>query len=316
MRGRLLALCLVAACRGGSTAPSDGKRDAPMLGPQGDAAVTYGSTFSFAVIGDTRPPNEDDVSGYPTGVITGIWHDVETFSPHPDFAVSTGDYVFANPNPQGTMTSTVDAQLDLYLGARAQFTNAVFAAMGNHECTGATASNCGPGNQFGLTPNYSEFMKRMLAPYGITKPYYAYEFAAGDGSWTAKLVVIAANAWDNGQSTWLDEELGHPTTYTFIVRHEGTTADTAPGVTPSEAIIAAHPFTLKIVGHTHTYAHDTKDHELICGNGGAPLTSGANYGYAILTRQPSGAIQVTEYDYSTNRAVDMWSVNPDGSPAS
>lgn len=55
---------------------------------------------------------------------------------------------------------------------------------------------------------------------------------------------------------------------------------------------------------------------MICGNGGAPLTSGANDGYAIVTRVPSGAIQVTEYDYSTNRATDSWSVNPDGSPAS
>jgi hypothetical protein len=316
MRGRLLALCLIAACGGHSSVPSDGKHDDAMPGPQPDAATVFGATFSFAVVGDTRPPNEDDVTGYPTGVITGIWHDVQAFSPHPDFAVSTGDYVFANPNPPNGMMPTVDAQLDLYLGARAQYTNAVFAAMGNHECTGATASNCGAGNHDGITPNYAEFLTRMLGPYGITKPYYAYEFAASDGSWTAKLVVTAANAWTDAQGTWLDQELAKPTTYTFVVRHEDASADTAPGVTPSESIIAAHPLTLKIVGHTHTYRHDATNHELICGNGGAPLTSGANYGYAILTRLPTGAIQVTEYDYSTNQSVDSWSVNPDGSPAS
>ena len=314
MRARLLALCLVAACGGGSSTPHDAGPGDAKLGPQPDAATVYGTTFTFAVVGDTRPPNEDDLAGYPTGVITGIWHDVEKYSPHPDFAVSTGDYMFANATATGS-ASTVDAQLDRYIGARAQFTNAVFAAMGNHECTGATASNCGPGAQNGLTPNYSEFLKRLLGPYGITKPYYEYDFAAGDGSWTAKIVVIAANAWSDAQATWLDQALAKPTTYTFVVRHESQSANTAPGVTPSETIIAAHPLTLKIVGHTHTYYHDARNHELVSGNGGAPLTSSANYGYAIVTRLASGAIQVTEYDYSTNQSVDTWSVNADGSPA-
>ena len=40
------------------------------------------------------------------------------------------------------------------------------------------------------------------------------------GSWTAKLVFIAANAWDGTQQFWLDNVLGEPTTYTFCVRHE------------------------------------------------------------------------------------------------
>ena len=285
-----------------------------LLGPQPDAARTLDTSFSFAVVGDTRPANEDDVAGYPTAVITQIWHDVATFSPAPDFAVSTGDYMFASPSKTGS-ACTVDRQLDLYAGARAQFARAVFAAMGNHECTAATSSNCGSGNADGLTANYNGFMQRMLAPYGITQPYYAYSFSAADGSWTAKLVVVAANAWNDAQSRWLDQELATPTTYTFVVRHELATSTPAPGVTPSEAIMAAHQVTLTIVGHAHTYRHDVQHRELIAGNGGAPLTTGANYGYAIVARQASGAIRVTEYDYNTNQPVDSWAVNADGSPA-
>ena len=35
------------------------------------------------------------------------------------------------------------SMLDLYLAARQPYPNVQFPAMGNHECTGATASNCG-----------------------------------------------------------------------------------------------------------------------------------------------------------------------------
>jgi hypothetical protein len=303
---------VIAACGGGSSGTGDdaGIHDAP--GPQPDAATAFGPTFRFAVVGDTRPANEDDVNGYPTAVITGIWSRVEAVTPHPDFAISTGDYMFASPS---LMPPTVDKQLDFYLHARGQYTNAVFAAMGNHECTGATASNCGPASASGITVNYAEFMKRMLNPLGIMTPYYAYAIHASDNSWTAKLVFVAANSWNTAQSTWLDQELAMPTTYTFVIRHESTQTTDAPGVTPSEAIIANYPLTLRIVGHTHTYSHSAASQELIVGNGGAPPSGGMNYGYVIVERLASGDIQVTEYDYSTNSMQDQFRLHADGSSA-
>jgi hypothetical protein len=281
---------------------------------EGDATTTLGPNFRFAVVGDTRPNNEDDLPGYPTAVITKIWADVQAVVPHPDFALSTGDYLFASPYRDAT-TSTVDKQLDLYLGARAKFDKAVYPALGNHECTGATASNCGQGSTAGITPNYAAFMKRFVNPRGFTLPYYSVTFNATDGSWSAKLVVIAANAWNATQAAWLDQALTPATTYTFVMRHESASANTAPGVTPSEPIIAAHPLTLKIVGHSHTYQHVTSDHEVIVGNGGAPLSTGANYGYAIIERLASGVIQFTEYDYMTNAVFAQWRINADGSAA-
>jgi len=173
--------------------------------------------------------------------------------------------------------------------------------MGNHECTGYTASNCISGSSdLANNNNYSNFVSKLLGPINQTKPYYAIDINATDGSWTAKLVFIAANAWDSTQSSWLDTTLGHKTTYTFIMRHEPTEANTAPGVTPSDSIIAKHPYTLLIVGHTHTYEHPSRQ-QVVIGNGGAPLTGSKNYGYGVVSQQPDGTITVDMIDYSTQQ---------------
>src|SRR6185437_13466465 len=133
MDGRWLALVvLAAACgSGGSSSssadapPGSGMIDArsssgaPDSRPGGaiDAALPPGSAgdLRFAIVGDTRPPNEDDTANYPTAIITKIWQDVA--GAQPMFAISTGDYMFAS-----TSGSQASAQLDLYLGARAKYT--------------------------------------------------------------------------------------------------------------------------------------------------------------------------------------------------
>ncbi len=313
----MLAVVVLCAC-GGSADTGDASvvyEDAPSIAPpEPDASTTLANTFRFAIVGDTRPANEDDVAAYPTAVITKIWDDVQALSPPADFAVSTGDYQFSNPFAHGT-ASTVTRQFDLYLAARSHFTKAVYAALGNHECTGATASNCGPGKVNGVTPNYTQFMTRMVNPQGFTQPYFTVSFQAADRNWTSKIVVIAANAWDSTQSAWLDAQLAMPTTYTFVIRHEDRSATSAPGVTPSETIIGKHPFTLKIVGHTHTYRHYATENEVVCGNGGAPLTSGMNYGFAVVERLASGELQLTEYDYQTKAVIDQFRIHADGTAA-
>ena len=57
------------------------------IGPTGGTV----SRLYFAVVGDTRPANVDDTSGYPTTVITKIFQDMQGMSPPPTFGVSTGD---------------------------------------------------------------------------------------------------------------------------------------------------------------------------------------------------------------------------------
>jgi hypothetical protein len=276
------------------------------VGPTGGTV----SRLYFAVVGDTRPANVDDTSGYPTSIITKIFQDMQGMSPQPSFGVSTGDYMFVTPG-----SGNAAPQLDLYMGARAGFSNVMFPAMGNHECTGYTASNCGSGNSDGVTENYTAFLGQMLQPIGQTSPYYVININGTGGAWTAKFVFVAANAWTSAQSSWLETTLAVPTTYTFLLRHESASANTAPGVSPAEAIMAKYPYTLSIVGHTHTYQKSgTK--EVIFGNGGAPLSSG-NYGFGLVQQLANNDIQVDMIDYSTLQPDTSFefAVNPDGSAA-
>lgn len=310
---RLYPIVLVAAC-GSSSAPSAPKDaykipDAPDhlgAGPGGGLL----DDFRFAVVGDTRPANLDDTAGYPTDIVRAIWTDVENESPRPAFAVTTGDYMFAS-----TSGVEVDPQLDLYLGARAAYTGIVYPTMGNHECTGYTQSNCGPGSVDGATPNYTKYFARMVEPLGEKAVYFVERFAATDGSWSAKFAFVAANAWNPTQEAWLEAVLSEPTTYTFVVRHEPHYSESAPGVDPSAAIMARHPLTLLLTGHTHSYEHVPSYREIIVGNGGAPLSAGVNYGYVILARQPDGTIAETEYDYQSHAIVDHFVIQADGTPA-
>ncbi|MGH7282096.1 MAG: metallophosphoesterase, partial [Polyangiaceae bacterium] len=296
---------------GGSTGTTNCSFDAGTTPITGTIGVSGGtaSRLYFGIVGDTRPANIDGTSGYPTTIINKIYADIAGLSPQPLFVVTTGDYMFAAPGH-----GTAGPQMDLYLTAQKQFKGTAFAAMGNHECTGATNSNCATST----TENFNVFMSQMLAPLGVTKPYYAVTINATDNSWTSKLVFIAANAWDSTQSSWLDTTLGQATTYTFILRHEPTEANTAPGVTPSDAIIRKHPYTLLITGHTHNYSHNTSNpREIVVGIGGAPLTGTSNYGFGLAQQRSDGTIQVYVLDYQSLNFDPSFrfAVHPDGSSA-
>ena len=276
-------------------------------------------------MGDTRPPTEDDVAGYPTAVITQIWKDVENASPRPAFAITTGDYMFAGPtHTPGTQVQ----QLNLYLTARNQFTGTVYPAMGNHECDGATQDNCydctaSACNYVGgtciggvcQTPNFTNFVSKMLTPIGETLPYYTVNMKSATGvspAWTAKFVFVACNNWSATQATWLNNQLAAATTYTFVVRHEGTIVTNAPclsgtGNMNADTILAGHPYTLLIVGHTHTYAYYSSEKQVVVGNGGAPLAGSVDYGY-VIARQQGTSIVFTSYDYASNAVVQTFTV--------
>jgi hypothetical protein len=277
------------------------------VGPNGGTL----SRLLFAVVGDTRPPVINDTKAYPTGVATAIYKQIEAATPRPAFAVSTGDYLFSSANG-----SAGAPQLDLYVAARSHYSGVLFPAMGNHECTGATSSNCGPGTADGVTANYQAFVSKLLAPIGKTSPNYSVEIAAPDASWTSKLVFVAGNAWSAADSAWLEATLSKPTTYTFIVRHEPKEASQAPGCRDSEPIMARHPYTLAIVGHTHLYAR-TGPRQVTIGNGGAPLVGGGDYGFALVQQRADGAIQVDMIDYATGLADESFrfALRPDGSAA-
>ncbi len=290
---------------------ASGSASAGGVGVDASARWFHVSTLSFAVVGDTRPATVDDTGGYPLAIITKIFEDIQSLRPAPPFGVSTGDYMFASPGG-----GQAAAQLALYLHARAAFSGTMFPAMGNHECTGATASNCGSGNADGITDNYAQFLAKMVQPLGQPRPYYSFDVDASTGAWTAKFVIVAANAWDDVQARWLEATLARATTYTFIVRHEPASATAAPGVTPAERIQSQHPYTLSIVGHSHT-VEKTGPREVVIGNGGAPLTSSrANYGFGLVQQRADGNVQVDVLDYETMKPDTSFSfaVTPDGAP--
>ncbi len=303
------ASCGSSASSGASSSSSSGSGGAGGGGPSG-IGPTGGKLdkLTFAIVGDTRPPVENDLAGYPTAIITKIWQDVA--SQGVALAVSTGDYMFAKPYGNNQSAQ----QLDLYLKARANFVNQVFPALGNHECTGGVTSNCGTGNVDGLTNNYVDFLNKMLKGISST-PYYSIEIDDKNGKWTSKFVFIAANAWDSNQASWLDATLAKSTTYTFVIRHEATVANQAPGVTPSDAIVAKHPYTVMICGHTHTFEWKPYNRQLVVGNGGAPLTGAVNYGYVIAAQRPDGAMEFHEYDYATNALNYSFALHADGTPS-
>jgi hypothetical protein len=77
-----------------------------------------------------------------------------------------------------------------------------------------------------------------------------------------------------------------------------------------------HPYTLAIVGHTHSYER-SGPREVIIGNGGAPLSGGVDYGFGMISQQGDGSIAVDVIDYTTGLADSTFhfALNPDGSPA-
>jgi hypothetical protein len=296
------------------------------------APVTL-TTLSFGVTGDTRP-SQSQTTGYSSalqGVIGAIYTGLQ--GQGVPFVVGTGDYAYSS-----TSSGSAVPQYDDYMTARGNFSGTFWPAMGNHECNGYTDSNCPVGSYTGMTQDY---INTILTPStGQSSLYYSALVVAADGSWNAKFIFIAANAWSSTQQSWLQSTLAVPTTYTFTIRHEPANANTAPGTTPSEDLISpaysAGHLTLQLTGHTHlvqlpngtqpygdSYG-STQPYEIIIGNGGAPLDAGPTYGYAVATRRQSDGAIVTQVYEAANSSSDpivpnvadtsfRFAVNPNGS---
>jgi hypothetical protein len=284
---------------GGSDGGGVGGNGVPDLAasPGGGDGGVGGSLLSFAVFGDCRPPLPEQTTGYPTMIVTGIFARADAEGAQ--LVVGTGDYMNAF-----TQTA-VDAQVNLFLGARASFKGPVYLTMGNHECMTTTTGNCPNANE---TPNAQVYMSK-LAPTGVTKPYFRIDLPTPLGS--AKLVFIAANAWSTEQGDWLETQLADPTHYTFVIRHEASNDQSAPGVGPSDTLMMGAPLTVGFFGHTHVYQRIDPSH-VIAGNGGAPLDSGTQYGFVLVKQRADGNLTLTAIDEATGNPIDGWAVKPDG----
>jgi hypothetical protein len=296
--------------------------------------VKVTGALTFGMLGDTRP-SSSTTGDYPQSVkniigscFTGLQ------SQGVPFVVASGDYAFSSSSSGSALP-----QYTSYMLARKNFKGTYLPTMGNHECNGFTDSNCPVGSFTGMTQDY---INTIVTPStGQASPYYSALYLASDGSWSAKYVFVAANAWNSSQQSWLQSTLAVATTYTFIIRHEPANANTAPGTTPSENLISsafsAGHLTLSITGHTHLVQlpggtqpygdqfGSTQAYEIIVGNGGAPLDAGSYYGYAVATRRAGDGAIVTQMYKSADTSGNpitpnvadtlfRFAVNANGSP--
>jgi hypothetical protein len=306
-----LLFLAVAACEHNphlsvTTTTTTGGTGGTSAGTTGSGGTTGGTTgsgtlLSFAVFGDARPPNVNDTSGYPAAIVNGIFTMAQ--QKNAQFVVGTGDYMFASD------ASAVTAQGNMLLAAEANFKGPIYHTLGNHECTGATDSNCPNGNE---TPNVQFFMSNLV-PKGTQHPWYRIDVDTPSG--TAKFLFIAENAWSSDQNTWLQQQLGDATTYTFLARHEPggiSHSSGAPGLNPSDALIQGQKYTLLVEGHSHEYRRVSAN-EVISGNGGAPISYyNASYGFLLVEQLSDGNLSISEIEEASGNTMDSWKISPTG----
>jgi hypothetical protein len=289
-------------------AASDAASDASEACDGGDAsdASDGGGLLRFAVFGDVRPPNFDDTANYPTMVVDAVMDAIQAQGAQ--FAVGTGDYMFAYDNS----ASAANAQLDLLLAAERRFSGRVYHAMGNHECTTASTSNCPTGNESTLV---QAFHTRLIPDRAA--PYYDWTTPTPLGD--AHFVVTAPNAWSDAQAAWLTTALAASgVRYTFVIAHEPPTSTTVPpGTAPIEMAMnaSASPVTLRLYGHVHYYRH-MGTNVIVVGNGGAPLSgtsAGAVFGFTIVEQRADGDVVITAYELGSPPTVlESFVLHPDG----
>lgn len=274
--------------------PPDG---GPAVGPRGGSV----DRLRFAVFGDVRPPTEDDTASYPTAIVQDVMDGIEQVGAQ--FVIATGDYMFARSY------EVAARQVDLLLAAESRYRGHVFHALGNHECTGATASNCPNATETG---NVRVFRERLIA----AQPGVYYDFVVQSAMGDAHFIVSAPNAWSSSQQAWLARVLAQPARYTFVVAHVPPTSNgAAPGSSAIEDMVRmrAGGVTLRLYGHTHDYRRIAAN-ALISGNAGAPLQDAqGSYGFVLVEQRSDGNVQVTAYDVGRPpMVVESFVVRPDG----
>ena len=284
----------------GSAGTSGGTSGGGSTGSVGPSGGTV-SLLHFGLTGDTRPPSCNDTSGYPSAIINGIADQFK--KENAQFALDLGDHMFVCDYT----LATAQAQMQLYQTAQARYPGTWFMTMGNHECS---HSPCLKGSQ---NANYVAFMD-ALAPIA-SLPYYSFDVKTEKG--LATFVIVADNAWDSTQASWLESTLStadSKATYTIVARHHPQDDTSVPTNADSLQIIRKHKLSLLLTGHSHQYEHQTADaaRDLVLGTGGAPLVasgSGAFNGYALVDQLSSGELQVSVYDVG-GTLHDRWSVSP------
>jgi hypothetical protein len=275
--------------------------------PQGGTVTASGGTVDrlyFGYTGDTRP--DHNVSSYPSSlqnVINNIY--LQMGQQGVQFALDGGDHMEAGngSDAAGNMAS--------YTTATAMLGKPVFMTMGNHECTKSSSSDCGSG-ACGTDYKCSAFLD-ALKPIS-TLPYYRVDVMTNSGK--AVFLVVADDAWDSTQQTWLTNQLNDAdknAKYTFVSKHHPDQNVDQPYFQTIYNLVTSHKYTLFLTGHSHEYKRQRNDpRAVVMGLGGAPFDNPNQmwWGYLTVMQCPDDKMYVTVYDQATGMAKDTFSVPP------
>jgi hypothetical protein len=277
--------------------------------PKGGTVSLAGGTVDrlfFGYTGDTRPSATS--TSYPSqlqSVINNIYTQMGTRGV--EFALDGGDHMEASTSTEAS------TQMGNYITAIGKLGKPVFMTMGNHECSKSFTTDCG-GGEVNTDTKGAAFMSALKSTIGATEPYYRFDVNTNSGK--AVFIVIADDAWDSTQSTWLDAQLTDADTnakYTFVSKHhpDGNT-DQAVFQTIYNTV-TSHKYTLFMTGHSHEYKQQwTDSRAVVMGLGGAPFDNPKQmwWGYFTAMQCSDDNIYVTVYDESTGNIQDSWSVSP------
>lgn len=276
----------------------------PIGGPVGPQGGTVDRLF-FGITGDTRP--DQCGSSYPQAIINSIFTGMAQRGVQ--FAVDQGDHMFNCGYGSSAFTGAQN-QMQNYLNAATLLGKTVFLTMGNHECSGSSSSLCSATASNGSNPNYTAFMS-AIAPIS-NLPYYRFDVMTNTGK--AVFIVVADDAWDSAQQTWLTQQLTDADAnakYTFVSKHHPNGNTDHPEFQQIYDLVRQHKYTLFLTGHSHLYKRQYGDpRALVIGCGGAPLAGGTFWGYGTVEQGIDDRIYVNIYDQATGSVVDTFDVGP------
>ena len=159
----------------------------PGAGPGGGIL----SELPFAICRRHPARDVDDTADYPTAVVDP---DLGRCRRADAAAAVRGDdrRLPCSRRPMARQAPQLDRYLRRAHGVSANF---VYPTMGNHECTGYTDSNCGPGGKM-ASPRTTPSSSRDDHADRRAAPVLHRAVRRARRQWTAKFVFIAANAWD------------------------------------------------------------------------------------------------------------------------
>jgi hypothetical protein len=260
----------------------------------------------FGYTGDTRPAN--DSAGYPAALQTvanAIF--TQMGAKGVQFALDGGDHMEASTSSEAMQNMTD------YGTAAALLGKPVFMTMGNHECvTSFDAQDCGYAGAQTADIKFAAYLAGLQSISKQTTPYYRFDVMTSAGK--AVFLVVADDAWNATQESWLTTQLNDADAnakYTFVSKHhpDGNT-DQATFQTIYN-LVTAHKYTLFLTGHSHEYKHDSGEpRAVVMGLGGAPFDNPNQmwWGYLTVMQCPDTHIYVTAYDQATGNVMESFNV--------